>query len=95
MNKFFLQLVTANSGVSSKRFISLVGTLLLIAIIVLSFCGINVPDIAYYTVSGIILGASGMTLLQNKNTTENVDLNQPVVGFRKPSKINTPNNKAV
>ena len=91
MNKFFLQLITANSGVSSKRFISLCGTLLLAAIIVLSFCGIQVPDIAYYTISGIILGSSGMTLIGNKSTNETVDLNKPVIGFKVKNRINTPN----
>jgi hypothetical protein len=86
MNKFFIQLITANSGVSSKRFISLCGTLLLSTIIVLSFCGINVPDIAYYTISGVILGVSGMTLAQTKNTSETTS-----VPRQRQGRINTPN----
>ncbi len=63
---FFEKLITAGSGLSSKRFLSLFAMLVFTAVVVCSLCGINVPDIIIYSLVTIILGGGAMTLFQNK-----------------------------
>jgi hypothetical protein len=63
---FFIKLVTANSGISSKRFISLAGMIIFLGVVVCSLCGINTPDVIIYSLVGIILGNQGLSTIQNK-----------------------------
>lgn len=58
---------------STKRIISLFAALLLAAVVICALCGVNAPDIVYYTLTGIILGNGTMTLFQNKKG----DVNTP------------------
>jgi Kef-type K+ transport system membrane component KefB len=51
---------------STKRCISVFAAILLAAVIICALCGVSVPDIIYYVLSGIILGNGTMTLFQNK-----------------------------
>ena len=62
MIKFFVRMITANSGVSSKRFIALYSLLLLTIAISVSFAGINVDESIYYVLAGLIVGQSALTL---------------------------------
>jgi len=81
MKKFFLGLVTAESGTSSKRFISLMSFALLIAVIIADvWFDKEVNNFVYYTLGGLIIGTSTMTLFQqtppedynnNNNNTDN------------------------
>jgi hypothetical protein len=74
---FFIDLVKTNSGTSSKRFISLFSLVLLtITFIADVFLGYEVGDIIYYTLSGLILGTSAMTLTTTKT-------NKPLSGEEK------------
>ena len=66
MKEFFIQLITANSGVSSKRFISLFAMVLFTVIVVCSLYGVNVPDLIIYSLAGIILGNGAMSIPYNK-----------------------------
>ena len=61
---FFKELIRANSGISSKRFISMWGMLILTATVIVSFCGVAVSDTIYYVLSGVILSESALTLGQ-------------------------------
>jgi hypothetical protein len=63
---FFERLITAGSGLSSKRFLSLFAMLLYTAVVICSLCQINVPDLIHYSLVTIILGGSAMTFFQNK-----------------------------
>jgi hypothetical protein len=69
MKNFILSILTADSKLSSKRFISLFSLLLLAGVVITSLTGVKVDDIVYYTLSGLILGGSAMTLITNKNTS--------------------------
>jgi hypothetical protein len=61
---FWKDLITDNSGVSSKRFISLIGLIVFILMIVASLFKMNTPDIFIYGDLTLILGNQGLTLLQ-------------------------------
>ena len=83
MKAFILSLLTKDTKLSSKRFILLAAFMLLAGVIIASLCGLKIADINYYTLSGIIIGSSAMTLTTSKNTTETVDNNaRPAVGFK-------------
>ena len=74
MFKYFNKLITANSGTSSKRFISLYALLLLTACIVVSFFGIEVNVNIYCVLSGLILSSSALTLGQKSKPQNNLNL---------------------
>ena len=62
----FIKLITAQNGISSKRFMSLIAFAFLIIVIVSDvWFGQTVEQVVYYTLGGIILGESGMTVLQD------------------------------
>ena len=63
---FFERLITANSGLSSKRFLSLYAALLFGAIVVAAIVRDSVTDTLIWAVVTVILGGAGATLLQNK-----------------------------
>lgn len=68
---FLKELVTSNSPISSKRFISLFSLVIFTSIVVADvFLGYDVNDIIYYSIVSLVLGTSVMTLTQNKNTPE-------------------------
>lgn len=66
MKKFLYDLIRSNSGVSSKRFLSFWGMLILTAAIIVSFCGVEVNDVIYYVLAGVISAESAMTLKYDK-----------------------------
>ncbi len=63
---FFEKLLTAGSGLSSKRFLSLYAMLVFTAVVICSLCGINVPDIIIYSLVTIIVGNGAMTYFEKK-----------------------------
>ncbi len=69
MKEFFKQLVTANSGISSKRFISLVCLVVYLATIIASWW-LVVPEYAVWSLVSLILGGSVMTLAQKPSSTK-------------------------
>jgi hypothetical protein len=71
---FFIELFKTNSGVSSKRFISLFSLILFTAIVVADvFFNYEVNDIIYYSIVSLVLGSSVMTLTQNKTSSTSTD----------------------
>jgi Kef-type K+ transport system membrane component KefB len=67
MKNFFNSLVTANSGISSKRFISLIGLIVFVMVVIVSFFGISTPDVLVYSLVGLILGNQGLSTIQKKS----------------------------
>jgi hypothetical protein len=67
---FFRELVTEGTGVSSKRFISLLGMIIFIGVVVVNCFGIVLPEIILYTLVAIILGNQGLTLINKKGGSE-------------------------
>ena len=59
---FFKELITDGSGISSKRFISLLGMFVFIGVIITSCFGITIPEVLILTLAGIILGNGVLTL---------------------------------
>ena len=51
---------------STKRIISVFAALLLAAVVICALCGVGVPNILYYTLTGIIFGNGTMTLFQKE-----------------------------
>lgn len=73
MKELIENLLNANSPISSKRFISLVALVLFVAVVITAFFGIVVPEVIVYSLLGLILGGSAMTLTgkDNKVDTKN------------------------
>lgn len=72
--RYLKQLIGANTGVSSKRFISLYCLLLFTGVVVCDLLQIRVQVEIIYALVSLILGCSAMTLTQNKgndNTNDN------------------------
>lgn len=67
MKDFFTKLITAGSGLSSKRFSGLWAMLLLSVVVIAALFQIIVPDIIIYSLVAIVLGNAGMTLIPTKN----------------------------
>jgi hypothetical protein len=65
LKEFFIQLLTASSGLSSKRFISLVA-LVVFCLTVFACWFITVPEYAIWALVTVILGGGAMTLAQPK-----------------------------
>jgi len=63
MKDFFLKLITAGSGLSSKRFISLVAMFIYLGVVICSLCGINIPDLIIYSLVTIIVGNQSLSLI--------------------------------
>lgn len=70
MKDFFIKLLTAGSGLSSKRFTSLWAMVLLTVIVIAILFAVVVPDIIIWALVSIVLGQAAMTLVQNNNKTE-------------------------
>lgn len=68
---FFERLITAGSGLSSKRFLSLYAALLFGVIVVAAIVRDSVTETLIWAVVTVILGGAGATLLQNKKGGEN------------------------
>jgi hypothetical protein len=66
MKKFFANLLSNSSTVSSKRFTALVGLILLVVAETSIIIGKQIPPELLYVLSGLILGSSAMTLAQKK-----------------------------
>jgi hypothetical protein len=64
MKEFIIKLITANSGISSKRFLSLFFALIFAGVVICSLFGIIAPDIIIYSLVGLIGGGQAMTLIQ-------------------------------
>jgi hypothetical protein len=59
---FFRDLITDGSGLSSKRFISVIGMFAFLIVIIISACGINVPDVIVLSLVTLIIGNGALTL---------------------------------
>jgi hypothetical protein len=66
MKELFTKLITSGSGISSKRFISLAGLILLFVMVVANLCGLEVSSDLIWGVISIILGSGTQTLFENK-----------------------------
>lgn len=65
MKEFLKQIITANSGTSSKRLISLYASLIITSVIYIDvFTAFVIPDIIYYSLITMIIGTSTMTVFQ-------------------------------
>jgi len=69
MIQWFKSMLSADTDVSSKRFISIFGLFLFTIVVGSTLYGISVPEPIIYALVSIILGSSAMTLVQN--TTKN------------------------
>lgn len=70
-NKLLLFL-KPNSGFSSKRLISVGSFLLFVVMVICSYCGIITKDIFIENTIYLILGGSGLTLLEKNKNKNNV-----------------------
>ena len=69
---FFKRLIDSNDPLSSKRFISLVGLVLLIMVVIGAMFGITVADVIIVTLASLILGSSTLTTIgRNDNRKDN------------------------
>lgn len=67
MFQLFIKLLTAGSGLSSKRFISIYSVFILTVVIFSDiYTKFDVPNIVYYSLITLATGSSVMTLIQNK-----------------------------
>lgn len=73
MIKFINNLLSANSAISSKRFISLVALVLFTAVVITAFFGITVPEVIVYSLVGLIMGGSALTLIGKDTKIESKD----------------------
>ena len=77
--KFFTNLLSAKSDISSKRFISLYCLVLFTVVVVCALFQIKVESEIVYGIISLILGTSSMTLISNnsnksKGLDDNLDL---------------------
>jgi hypothetical protein len=70
---FFRELLTDGSGLSSKRFLSLFGMLVLTGVIGFTLYDKTVPDIVYISLVTIVLGGQGLTLFNKKVDGKSTD----------------------
>ena len=67
MRNFFKKLLSSSGGeASSKRFNSLAALVMLCGVIVAAILGHPVSDSIIYTLSGLIIGSSALTLAEKK-----------------------------
>lgn len=70
MKNILIEIITARSGKSHKRFISVLAFPCLVACLILNCFNILIQEEIIYIFGAIILGESGLTMFENKNTTE-------------------------
>jgi hypothetical protein len=63
---FFRDLVTEGTGVSSKRFISLIGMLVFIGVTIVVCTGVVVPTDVILALTTITIGSNALTLFNKK-----------------------------
>lgn len=63
---FWRDLVTEGTGVSSKRFISLVGMLVFIGVVIVTCVGVVVPTDVILSLTTITIGSNALTLFNKK-----------------------------
>ena len=68
MIKLFIEIITAKSGKSHKRFISMLGFPCLIACLIVNCFGLIIQPEIILVFGGIVLGESGLTMLEKKET---------------------------
>lgn len=61
---YLKSIISANDENSSKRFLSIMSWGVWVIIIILGFCGVILPDIYIYANLSIILGNSGLSVLE-------------------------------
>jgi len=66
VKKFFYELITANTGTSSKRFIALCAAFMLFAATIVNFFGIQIQVEIIYSLLTLAVGSSALTLFQKK-----------------------------
>lgn len=64
---WLFKMITANSGLSSKRFIALVALAMLAGVLIAQIAGVQMPDVVYYSLTSLVLGSSVFTLRYNSN----------------------------
>jgi len=62
--ELYIKLITAKSGVSHKRAMSTIAFPCLISILILNCFGIKVQEELIYIFGAIVLGESGLTMLE-------------------------------
>lgn len=72
MKQFFIDLLTSNNPLSSKRFIALFALILLTIVLIVNLTGTIVNDVVYYILSGLIVGESTLSVMQRP---PNIELN--------------------
>ena len=68
MKKLFIEIITAKSGKSHKRFISMLGFPCLIACLIVNCFGLIIQPEIIIIFGSIVLGESGLTMLEKKET---------------------------
>jgi uncharacterized membrane protein len=66
-NNFFKSLLNSKNSLSSKRFISLVGLILFVVVVISALFGISISDTITYALVSLILGGSVLSAIPNKN----------------------------
>jgi len=61
-----MQLVTEGTGVSSKRFISLIGMLVFIGVVIANFMGKQIQTDIVLALTTIVIGSNALTLFNKK-----------------------------
>lgn len=67
MKELLKKLITSNTGISSKRFISLFALFLFTMVVIANIFGIQIQVDFIYALTAIILGSTSLTIF-NKNT---------------------------
>jgi hypothetical protein len=67
MRDFIYKLLESNSGLSSKRFLSLVGLAFLLAFLIVDWCGIGTKEYQFWGIIGIITSMQGITYFKKSS----------------------------
>lgn len=70
MKEFLKKLISGGDEVSSKRVISIVALILFISEVVCAYFKIVIPEYMVYQTVGLILGASTLTMFNNKSKND-------------------------
>jgi len=70
MKNILIEIITARSGKSHKRFISILAFPCLVVCLILNCFNILIQEEIIYIFGAIVLGESGLTMLEKTKTTE-------------------------
>lgn len=66
IREFFLMLLSGDSVISSRRFVSLVALFFILIVVVLAFFNIDYPSEIFYGLIGLCLTPLGLTTIKPK-----------------------------